>query len=130
MDTDPSRYLRRVSSPRDGAERISETLFNLQGEGRALQIKYVRTSPGQGSPRGPHAHSWTQFFYVLEGTMSLDIDGELLTAEAGTLVVFPPGVPHRNWNESDGPVAHLAINGEPGEEQAVTGLSAEAATGS
>ena len=35
---------------------------------------------------------------ILGGTMSLEIEGQPYTAGPGTLVVFPAGVPHRNWN--------------------------------
>jgi len=43
--------------------------------------------------------------------MSLEIDGQAYEAGAGTLILFPEGVPHRNWNGGSEPTVHLVING-------------------
>jgi mannose-6-phosphate isomerase-like protein (cupin superfamily) len=51
-----------------------------------------------------------QLFYILSGTMSLEIEGKRYEAGPGTLVVFPAGVPHRNWNGGNEATVHLAIN--------------------
>jgi quercetin dioxygenase-like cupin family protein len=51
-----------------------------------------------------------QLFYVLSGTMNLEIEGRTYSAGPGTLVVFPAGVPHRNWNGGAEPTVHLAFN--------------------
>ena len=42
--------------------------------------------------------AYHQVFYILSGTMSLQIEGTEYQAGPGTLVFFPAGVPHRNWN--------------------------------
>jgi uncharacterized RmlC-like cupin family protein len=42
--------------------------------------------------------------------MSLEIEGTRYEAPTGTLVFFPKGVPHRNWNEGTEPTVHLAFN--------------------
>jgi quercetin dioxygenase-like cupin family protein len=42
--------------------------------------------------------------------MSLEIEGEQFQAGPGSLVHFPAGVPHRNWNAGAEPTVHLAIN--------------------
>jgi len=41
--------------------------------------------------------------------MSLEIEGTEYEAGPGTLVFFPAGVPHRNWNAGSEPTVHLAI---------------------
>ena len=68
------------------------------------------TPAGEGSPAGLHTHRVDQVFYVLSGTMSLEIEGTEYKAGPGTLVFFPAGVPHRNWNAGSEPTVHLAIN--------------------
>jgi len=50
--------------------------------------------------------------------MSLEIAGTGYEAGPGTLVIFPAGVPHRNWNRGNEATIHLAING-PVPEQGV-----------
>ena len=57
-----------------------------------------------------HTHVVDQIFYILSGTMNLEIDSTAYEAGPGTLVVFPAGVPHRNWNGSTEPTVHLAFN--------------------
>ena len=57
-----------------------------------------------------HTHVVDQIFYILSGTMSLEIEGTAYEAGPGTLVFFPAGVPHRNWNGGAEPTVHLAIN--------------------
>ena len=43
-----------------------------------------------------HVHVFDQLFYIISGTMSIEIDGDCFEAGPGSLVVFPEGVPHRN----------------------------------
>ena len=59
---------------------------------------------------GTHTHTVDQLFYILSGTMSLEIEGRAYAAGPGTLVVFPAGVPHRNWNGGAEATVHLAFN--------------------
>ena len=59
--------------------------------------------------RPPPAYG-DQLFYILSGTMSLEIEGKRYEAGPGTLVVFPAGTPCRNWNGGREATVHLAIN--------------------
>ena len=49
---------------------------------------------------GPHSHP-EDIFYVLEGTMSLLVDGEWTHASKGSFVLVPGGVTHDFANRSD-----------------------------
>jgi quercetin dioxygenase-like cupin family protein len=89
------RFMQRLIDPADGDTACSATL--------------IRTPPGGGSALGLHTHDFDQVFYLMEGTMSIEVDGEVATAEAGSVIVFPEGVPHRNWNAGDVPTLHLSI---------------------
>jgi len=42
--------------------------------------------------------------------MSLEIAGQGHVAGPGTRVIFPAGVPHRNWNGGPEATIHLAFN--------------------
>jgi mannose-6-phosphate isomerase-like protein (cupin superfamily) len=57
-----------------------------------------------------HTHVLDQLFYILSWTMSLEIAGRGHVAGPGTLVIFPVGVPHRNWNGGPEATIHLAFN--------------------
>lgn len=107
-------YLRRIdqsaASAASADERFSEWLLDHDSGGKHCSINYIRTPAGSGSPAGTHTHVVDQIFYILGGTMSLEIEGIGYQAGPGTLVVFPAGVPHRNWNAGSEPTVHLAIN--------------------
>ena len=91
-------------------ERYNQRLFDHKSGSTSCQVSYIKTPPGSGSPAGMHYHDVDQVFYILEGTMSLEIAGERMEAGPGTMVIFPAKVPHRNWNAGSEPTVHLAIN--------------------
>jgi mannose-6-phosphate isomerase-like protein (cupin superfamily) len=94
-----------------GAEnRYEQDLIDALSGGTNTMVRYVDTPPGSGSPAGMHVHVFDQLFYIISGTMSIEIDGDRFEAGPGSLVVFPEGVPHRNWNEGSEATIHLAIN--------------------
>ncbi|CAN5200570.1 cupin domain-containing protein [soil metagenome] len=58
--------------------------------------------PGGGPP--PHIHSREQeSFYILEGTITLQIDSQRLALKPGSFANVPTGVVHSFKNESDKP---------------------------
>ena len=94
-----------------GDER--NTVQSLLGHGSGATtctISCIRTPVGSGSAAGLHTHTVDQIFYVLSGTMSVEVAGEIHEADAGSLVIFPAGVPHRNWNGGSTPTVHLVFN--------------------
>jgi quercetin dioxygenase-like cupin family protein len=107
-------YLRTVDGATLAAagpnERFSQWLIDQTSGGKHCSINYIRTPAGGGSPAGMHTHAVDQIFYILGGMMDLEIEGKQYKAAPGTLVVFPAGVPHRNWNGGAEPTVHLAIN--------------------
>ncbi|MEP4034773.1 cupin domain-containing protein [Roseibium polysiphoniae] len=62
-----------------------------------------------------HKHDTTDdFFYVLEGEMQMDIEGETSrTVKAGELFIVPKGVVHRPRAESEVKVLLIEPKGEP-----------------
>lgn len=114
------------------SERYAQMLLDAKSGARHCTIAYIRTPAGGGSPAGMHVHEVDQIFFILEGTMNLEIDGQASTAGAGSLVVFPAGVPHRNWNDGATPTIHVAFNvpmPDPSKTFAMS-VSDESATGS
>jgi uncharacterized cupin superfamily protein len=108
------QFVRRVDAAAlaaDPAARVSQKLLHCGNGAKAAGVSYIRTPPGQGSPRGMHTHEWEQLFYILEGTMMIEVEGHgEFAAGPGSLVVFPEGMPHRNWNAGDIATVHLAVN--------------------
>jgi len=105
-------YLRKVDFARLTAvgERVTQALLDHDSGATTCSVNCIKTPPGDGSPAGMHTHVVDQLFYVLSGTMNLEIEGRAYSAGPGTLVVFPAGVPHRNWNGGAEPTVHLAFN--------------------
>jgi mannose-6-phosphate isomerase-like protein (cupin superfamily) len=105
-------YLRKVDFAQLAAahDRVSQPLLDRDSGATTCSVNCIMTPPGEGSPAGMHTHAVDQLFYILSGTMSLEILGKAYTAGPGTLVVFPAGVPHRNWNGGGEATVHLAFN--------------------
>jgi len=90
-------------------KRYTQSLLDRDSGAETTSINCIKTPAGEGSPAGLHTHRVDQVFYILSGTMSLEIEGTEYEAGPGTLVYFPAGVPHRNWNAGSEPTVHLAI---------------------
>jgi quercetin dioxygenase-like cupin family protein len=60
--------------------------------GGAFEVFDVEGDEGSGPP--PHAHPWTESFYVLEGSLTITVADEQTFAPAGTSVVVPAGTVH------------------------------------
>ena len=105
-------YVRKVDFAAMDAsqERFTQALLDHDSGVETCQINCIKTPAGGGSPAGLHTHAVDQAFYILSGTMGIEIEGKEYMAGPGTLVVFPKDVPHRNWNAGSEPTVHLAIN--------------------
>jgi mannose-6-phosphate isomerase-like protein (cupin superfamily) len=79
----------------------------------ALAIIEGRIPPGEMVP--PHTHTREdECAFVLEGELTLDVGGEIVSAPAGSFVVKPRGVYHALCNTGTQPVRFLEIH-TPGE---------------
>jgi quercetin dioxygenase-like cupin family protein len=86
---------------------------------RTIQIKVARPElcvfefdahPGYTGP-GPHLHrEHVDAFYVLEGALEFELDGELTVAGKGTFVAATPGVVHTFKNAAAAPVRFLNLH--------------------
>jgi mannose-6-phosphate isomerase-like protein (cupin superfamily) len=107
-------YVRKVdfaAIDRSGTdERLTQPLFDHRSGATTCTINCIKTPAGGGSPAGMHVHDVDQIFYILRGTMSIEIEGKHYDCPPGSLIVFPAGVRHRNWNGGSVPTVHLAFN--------------------
>jgi quercetin dioxygenase-like cupin family protein len=115
--------------PPGSGRPTSEALLLAPGEGYELAVGPSRVaikagaSDGMGSlailettlppgVQGPvrHVHDETvDSFYVLEGTLTVQLDGRTAEAGAGSYVLIPPGNPHTFSNPSEDPVRVLNV---------------------
>jgi mannose-6-phosphate isomerase-like protein (cupin superfamily) len=107
-------YIRKVdfkAFDKSGADAQQiQRLFDHTSGARNCTINCIKTPTGGGSPAGLHIHEVDQIFYILSGTMSVEIEGKQYECTPGSLIVFPAGVRHRNWNGSGEDTVHLAFN--------------------
>ncbi len=65
--------------------------------------------PGSAEIRHYHNHA-QQFFYILDGEVLMEVDGENALIPAGHGIRILPGVRHQIRNPSSGPVRFLVIS--------------------
>lgn len=106
------RYLNEsaIEAGRAAQERVSQELIGRSSGGTSCAISYIVVPVGSGSPAGLHTHEVDQMFFMLAGSLSIEVDGATHSLSAGSLVVFPAGVPHRNWNQGSEEAVYLAVN--------------------
>ena len=94
-----------------GDQRYDQDLIDGNSGGTSCMVHYFASPANSGPvPTSLHIHDFDQMLYMISGTMSVEVGGEIWKAGPGSLVVLPKGVPHRNWNEGPEETVHLSIN--------------------
>lgn len=78
----------------------------------ALSIIQERMPPGANEVRHRHTKA-RQFFYVLQGRLTLESAGTRHRLTAGQGLEIEPGVPHEARNDSDQAVDFLVVSQPP-----------------
>jgi mannose-6-phosphate isomerase-like protein (cupin superfamily) len=71
-----------------------------------------RMPPGAAEARHRHARS-RQFFYVLDGVMTIEVEGTVHALRAGTGLEIPPGAAHQPRNDGEHDLAFLVVSAPP-----------------
>jgi uncharacterized cupin superfamily protein len=103
-------YVRTVDPTKLSETEARVPLFNAASGAKTCAVSWHKTPPGGGSLEGLHKHKVDQIFFILSGTLMVEVAAETHALSSGALVVFPAGVPHRNWNESSDAAVYLAVN--------------------
>ena len=76
------------------------------------------------STRGPgtHSHPEDHIYHVLEGTLSVELDGRWSTAERGAYVIIPGGTPHDFENRGEVRCGFTSVNVPGGFELKMPGI--------
>ena len=78
-------------------------------EGQDLSVIDEEMPPGARETRHVHARA-NQLFFVLHGTLTIEIEGDVVHLSAGDACNVQPGQKHQAQNASDQPVRFLAIS--------------------
>jgi quercetin dioxygenase-like cupin family protein len=97
--------------------------------GGTLFLSETEIEPGFPGPPLHFHERLHDMFYVLEGTLSVQLGDELHAARPHTFVCVPPGVRHTFSNRSDRPVRFLNFNTPSGWEGYMRDLGAAFAAG-
>ena len=83
-----------------------------------LSVIHERMAPGTSEVQHFHRTS-RQFFFVLSGTLSVEINGKRQSLQAQQGIEVLPGVSHQVINETDMDVEFLVISQPPSHEDRV-----------
>ncbi|MDI7259655.1 MAG: cupin domain-containing protein [Thermodesulfobacteriota bacterium] len=86
---------------------LARTLLELSK--KDVLIKLTRVGPGGRGPVPPHSHPDGHLFIVLEGTLGLEINGDLHRVENGSCAEVPPGHTHQLRCIGEKEIKFLAI---------------------
>jgi len=90
-----------------GSDFAVQPLVSRSSGSSRLKAFAATMKPGSGMDF--HFHRFDQFYFVLTGEMEVGMGNELFTAAAGSLVVIPAGVVHRNRNARSDDLMQLTI---------------------
>ena len=85
----------------------------------ALSVIEERMPPGAHEVRHRHAHS-RQFFYVLSGTLTMEVEGTRHRLAARTGLELPPGTAHQAINDSGADVEFIVVSTPPSHGDRIT----------
>jgi mannose-6-phosphate isomerase-like protein (cupin superfamily) len=103
---DPIRKLDHAQFQDDRFSQV--VLADRSTSVETVSLGVFRVPPGGRGP-GLHMHRFDQLYYIISGSMELDIGFEHYTVGPHTLVTIPAGMPHRNWNSGPDPEYHLNL---------------------
>ncbi|WP_375779413.1 cupin domain-containing protein [Bradyrhizobium sp. ma5] len=75
---------------------------------KEARLYYAELAPASGGPE-LHFHDFDQFYFVLNGSLEVQIGNKKMTAGPKSLVVLPAGTVHANFNPGPGNEQHIAI---------------------
>src|SRR4051794_5704677 len=86
-----------IASPTDGARLqvngdLMRVLATAEQTGDTYEMFIMEAVEGSGPP--PHAHPWSEAYFVLEGDADVFLDGQHLSATAGCFLQIPAGTVH------------------------------------
>ncbi len=104
VDTPQTRHDERpvyaISESSVTYERISSSF-----PGSILRSVIIHEPPGYRAE--PIAHEGEEMLFVLEGTITVEVDGERTVLETGDSIHYPSTKIHTTWNHSDTPATIL-----------------------
>jgi len=103
--------------------RSTVLLRSEQSDGQVAVVEGAAPAHWEGPPL--HHHDFDEGFYVLEGELTFEVDGERRTARVGEFAFAPRGSHHALANLSEAPACYLLVCTPAGFERYFDRLTAE-----
>jgi len=98
-----------------GPGELMTFLITGKESGGALFLAEISVAPGGGTP--PHIHHREdESFHLLEGTLTIQVGSDTITASAGDFAFLPRGIAHSFRNNGDGYAKALVMTTPAGLE--------------
>jgi mannose-6-phosphate isomerase-like protein (cupin superfamily) len=103
-----------VVRPGEG-RRVGNVEFLAQSRDTPrFNLSLITIQPHRDGPEA-HAHAAEDdAFYILEGELTFNVEGQQIVAGPGTFVLVPPGVGHTFANRGDSPVRMVNVHAPAG----------------
>jgi quercetin dioxygenase-like cupin family protein len=111
---------------RPGFDLMGTTVRPLATED-TFELIESTVAPAGGSP--PHTLDYDKVFYILEGEITLIVDGTEHAARRGYVATVPAGVAHNYENRSDAEARMLVLTGGDHHVSFLRGLATLTASG-
>jgi mannose-6-phosphate isomerase-like protein (cupin superfamily) len=111
-DGSPSKDVRATTGldiPGPTGQPMVVKIGGEESRGAYSLIEYSHAAGAQGPPAHVH-YQHEEAFFVLEGQLTLVVDGAPVTVGPGQSAVVPRGCVHQPTNTSDAPVRFVFIN--------------------
>jgi quercetin dioxygenase-like cupin family protein len=108
---------------------VGPTVTVLKATGEAFVLAESTVAPGFPGPPAHLHREHHDAFYVLEGTLTVQVGDEVRKEGPGAFVCIPPGIVHTFSNRSDRPVRFLNVSAPGGMDDYLRELSAAVGDG-
>jgi quercetin dioxygenase-like cupin family protein len=85
----------------------------FEGADHGAGVSFFLARPAPGGGPSLHRHPYEETFVVHEGRVNFTVDDQTIEAEAGQIVIAPPGSAHKFVNVGDAPAHMTNIHPRP-----------------
>jgi transcriptional regulator with XRE-family HTH domain len=111
-DPAPEEKLVVRSSERAAIETAQHVIRRLlrEDKSRGVSVALNEYEPNTGNAEHPITHDGFEYGFILDGKLTVEVEGITCVLEAGDLISYSSRKPHRIWNHSDSRVRTLWFN--------------------
>ena len=111
-DPAPEDMLVVRSSEQRAIETVQHVVRRLlrEDKSRGVSVALNEYEPETGNAERPITHDGFEYGFILEGQLTVEVEGKAYVLQAGDLISYSSRRPHRIWNRSPARVRTLWFN--------------------